>query len=134
MPDSKRRLRAAQEFLMHTGQGDFGKAVNLLSADVSYRAQGHNALAGLFSGRDAVTRHVADLVERTRGTFETFKWDDWLVGEQHVVGLSSAHAQSQGRKYKGRIVTVMRFNAADEIEALTVFFEDQAALDRFIGP
>ena len=134
MPDSKRRLAAAQQFLMHISEGAFDQAVRLLSEDVSYRAQGHNALAGLFTGRDAVTRHVADLARRTSGTFEAFKWDDWLVGQQHVVGLSSVHAQSEGRMYKGRTVTVMRFNVADEIEGITVFFEDQAAIDRFIGP
>jgi ketosteroid isomerase-like protein len=134
MPDSNRRLAAAQEFLMHIGSGDFGQAVGLLSEDVAYRAQGHNALAGLFTGRDAVTRHVGDLMDRTRGTFETFKWDDWLVGQHHVVGLSSIHAQSDGRIYKGRTVTVLRFNVADEIEGITVFFEDQSAIDRFIGP
>jgi len=134
MPDSTRRLTAAQEFLMHIGGGDFDKAIDLLSADVSYRAQGNNALAGLFTGRDAVIRHVRDLVDLTRGTFETFKWDDWLVGQSHVVGLSSIHAQSAGRMYKGRTVTVLRFNVADEIEGITVFFEDQGAIDRFIGP
>jgi ketosteroid isomerase-like protein len=133
MPDSKRRLSAAQQFLMHTGRGDFEEAVNLLSEDVSYRAQGNNALAGLFTGRDAVIRHLGDLVERTRGTFEAFKWDDWLVGERHVVGLSSIHAQAAGRMYKGRTVTVLRFNVADEIEGITIFFEDQSAIDRFIG-
>jgi ketosteroid isomerase-like protein len=134
MPDSKRRLSAAQEFLMHIGQGDFGQAINLLSEDVSYRAQGTNALAGLFSGRDAVIRHVGDLVALTRGTYETFKWDDWLVGDYHVVGLSSIHAQTAGKIYRGRTVTVLRFNGADEIEGITVFFEDQNAIDRFIGP
>jgi ketosteroid isomerase-like protein len=134
MPDSNRRLTAAQEFLMHLGRGDFESAINLLSQDVSYRAQGNNALAGLFSGRDAVIRHVADLVALTRGTYETFKWDDWLVGEYHVAGLSSIHAQTVGKMYKGRTVTVLRFNVADEIEGITVFFEDQDAIDRFIGP
>jgi ketosteroid isomerase-like protein len=134
MPDPTRRLSAAQEFLMHIGRGDFGQAINLLSEDVSYRAQGTNALAGLFSGRDAVIRHVGDLVALTRGTYETFKWDDWLVGDYHVVGLSSIHAQTAGKIYRGRTVTVLRFNVADEIEGITVFFEDQNAIDRFIGP
>jgi hypothetical protein len=51
-----------------------------------------------------------------------------------VVGLSSIHARSHGRIYKGRTLTVVGFNVADEIEHLTVFFEDQNAMDRFIGP
>jgi len=136
MPDSTHpdRLAIAQQYLIHTGRGDVTEAVSLLAENVAYRAQGHNALAGLFTGRDEVTRHLAQLVERTSGTFEAFKWEDWLIGENHVVGLSSIHAQSDGRIYKGRTVTVLRFNAADQIEGITVFFDDQSAIDRFIGP
>jgi hypothetical protein len=99
-----------------------------------YRAQGNNALAGLFTGRDAVIRHLTQLVERTKGTFEAFKWEDWLSGEHHVAGLSSIHARSHGMIYKGRSLTVLGFNVAGEIEHITVFFEDQGAIDRFIGP
>jgi ketosteroid isomerase-like protein len=134
MPDSTHRLARAQLFLTHIGRGDFLQAIDLLSENVTYRAQGNNALAGLFTGRDAVIRHLTELVERTKGTFEAFKWEDWLIGEHHVVGLSSVHAQSHGRIYKGRSLTVLGFNVAEEIEHITVFFEDQNAIDRFIGP
>ncbi|MGA2302974.1 MAG: hypothetical protein ABSH29_02115 [Acidimicrobiales bacterium] len=134
MPDSTHRLARAQLFLTHIGRGDFLQAIDLLSENVTYRAQGNNALAGSFTGRDAVIRHLTELVERTKGTFEAFKWEDWLIGEHHVVGLSSIHAQSHGRIYKGRSLTVLGFNVAEEIEHITVFFEDQNAIDRFIGP
>ena len=134
MPDSTHRLARAQLFLTHVGRGDFVQAIDLLSENVTYRAQGNNALVGLFTGRDAVIRHLTELVERTKGTFEAFKWEDWLIGEHHVVGLSSIHAQSHGRIYKGRSLTVLGFNVAEEIEHITVFFEDQNAIDRFIGP
>jgi ketosteroid isomerase-like protein len=136
MPDSTHpdRLDRAQLFLSHIGRGDFVQAIDLLSENVTYRAQGNNALAGLFNGRDAVIRHLNELVERTRGTFEAFKWDDWLIGQHHVAGLSSIHARSHGRIYKGRSCTVLGFTMADEIDHLTVFFEDQDAIDRFIGP
>jgi ketosteroid isomerase-like protein len=134
MPDSTHRLARAQLFLTHISRGDFVQAIDLLSQNVTYRAQGNNALAGLFTGRDAVIRHLTELVERTKGTFEAFKWEDWLIGEHHVAGLSSIHAQSHGRIYKGRSLTVLGFNVAEEIEHITVFFEDQNAIDRFIGP
>jgi ketosteroid isomerase-like protein len=127
-------MAAAQLFLSHIGRGDVDQAIDLLAENVTYVAQGNSALAGIFIGRDAVSRHLTALVERTKGTFEAFKWDDWLIGEHHVVGLSSIHGQSHGRMYKGRSVTVLAFNVADEIDHLTVFFEDQAAIDRFIGP
>jgi ketosteroid isomerase-like protein len=136
MPDSNHtaRLAAAQQFLTHIGRGDLGQAIDLLSEQVSYRAQGNNALAGLFTGRDAVARHLQQIVERTRGTFEAFKWADWMIGEHHVAGLASVHAQSNGRIYKGRTLMLVTFNSADKIEGITVFFEDQNAIDRFIGP
>jgi len=136
MPDSTRhdRLARAQQFLSHIGREDFFLAIDLLSESVMYRAEGNNALAGLFIGRDAVIRHLSQLVERTKGTFEAFKWDDWLMGEHHVVGMASIHARSHGMFYKGRSLTVLGFNVAGEIEHITVFFEDQGAIDRFIGP
>jgi ketosteroid isomerase-like protein len=136
MPDQHRHARvvAAQEFLTHIGRGDLGRAVELLSANVTYRAQGHHAMAGTFHGPDEVARHISQFVERTRGTFETFKWEDWLVGEHNVMGLSDIHAQAEGRKYRGRTLTLVSFDSADKIDAVTVFFEDQDALNRFIGP
>jgi hypothetical protein len=136
MPDSTHpdRLDKAQLFLTHIGRGDFIQAIDLLSENVTYRAQGNNALSGLFNGRDAVIRHLTELVERTKGTFEAFKWEDWMIGQHHVAGLSSIHAQSYGRIYKGRSCTVLGFTMADEIDHLTVYFEDQDAIDRFIGP
>lgn len=136
MPDSNQpaRLVAAQQFLTHIGRGDLGQAIDLLSEQVSYRAPGNNALSGLFIGRDAVARHLQQLVERTRGTFEAFKWEDWMIGAHHVAGVASIHAQSYGRIYKGRTVMLVTFNGADEIEAIMMFFEDQSGIDRFIGP
>jgi ketosteroid isomerase-like protein len=136
MPDPQRHARvvAAQEFLTHIGRGDLGEAIELLAENVTYRAQGHSAMGGLFQGRDEVARHIRQFVEFTRGTFEAFKWEDWMVGEYHVVGLSDIQAQANGRKYRGRSLTLVTFNSAEKIDAVTVFFEDQDALDRFIGP
>jgi ketosteroid isomerase-like protein len=134
MPDYTHRMAAAQQFLTHIERGDYGPVLGLMSDQVTYRSQGNNALSGLFIGRDAVARHLQQLFERTRGTFEAFKWDDWLIGEHHAVGLASVHAQSNGRIYKGRTLTVVGFNMADEIDGVTVFMEDQSAMDRFIGP
>jgi hypothetical protein len=136
MPDSTHadRLARAQQFLSHIGREDFVQAIGLLSENVMYRAQGNNALAGLFIGRDAVIRHLTQLIERTKGTFEAFKWEDWLIGEHHVAGLSSIHARSRGMFYKGHSLTVLGFNVGGEIEHITVFFEDQGAIDRYIGP
>jgi ketosteroid isomerase-like protein len=136
MSDSthRSRLGITQEFLLHISRGNPGEVMPLMSENVVYRAEGHHALAGVFTGRDAVARHLMQLVERTKGTFETFKWEDWMVGERHVVGLASVHAQANGRIYRGRTLTLVTFNVADQIEGMTVFFENPGAMDRFIGP
>ena len=136
MSDSTRHYRVAiaQEFLRHIGHGDPGQAIELLSPNVTYRTEGNNALAGLFTGRDAVVGHLMAVVERTKGTYETFKWEDWMVGEHNVVGLGVVHAQANGKIFRGRTLTLVAFNVSDEIEGITVFFEDPSGIDRFIGP
>jgi ketosteroid isomerase-like protein len=127
------RLKTAQAFLSHMGHGDVGMAADLLAENVTYRAPGKNALAGLFTGPDEVVQHLTRLAEKTKGTFDAFKWDDWLVSELHVAGLTTVHAQFDHRRYQGHHVIIVSFNAAEKIAGITVFFEDQGAIDRFIG-
>jgi len=136
MPDSTHTLRldTAKEFLRHVGHSDASQAIDLLSERVTYRVQGHNALAGVFVGRDEIVAHLAQVMHMTMGTFEAYKWEDWMVGEHHVAGLADFHAQTEQRKVRGREVIVVGFDVADKIDAITVFFDDQAAMDRFIGP
>jgi len=107
--------------------------VALLSDHISYRSNGNHALAGTFTGRDEVAAHLRELFERTRGTFEAAKFEDWLVGEHHVAAVTTIHAQQHGRRYSGRQVTVLGFDTDDRIDRATVFFEDQGAMDRFMG-
>lgn len=128
------RLVATQDFLTRIGRGDLGSAAHLLSEHVVYTVPGRNQLAGTFTGPQEVAAHLLKLADVTGRTFAAFKWDDWMVGEHHVAGLSTVHAHVEGRKYSGHHLTVVRFNAADKMEAITVFFEDQGAIDRFIGP
>src|SRR5208283_3140195 len=95
-------LAIAQQFVMHVGHRDFGRSIELLSSNVTYRVPGNHALAGVFSGREAVTRHLIDLVERTAGSFDAVKWEDWMLGEHHVAALADIHIQSAGQRYEGR--------------------------------
>jgi len=136
LPDSTRhaRLAIAQDLLTHIGRGDLGKAANSLSEKVVYTAHGNNALSGSYTGPEEVAAHLLRLTTMTESTFESFKWDDWLVGEHHVAGMTTVHAHAAGRKYSGHHVLLVTFNSADKIEGITVFFENQGAIDRFIGP
>jgi len=136
MPNSahRTRLEAAQQFVMHIGHRDSERAMELLSPNVVYRVQGQHALAGVFSGREEVTRHLAKLQELTRGTLDSLKWEDWLLGADHVAALTDIRVQSGGRLYTGRHVYLVSFDPDDRIAEVVVFFEDERAVERFFGP
>ena len=128
------RLQIAQLLVTHVGHHDFDHFVGLLSSDVQYRVGGRQALTGVFRGRDEVAAHVRELVERTDGTYDPFKWEDWLVGDQHVAALVDVRAQGHGARIETRLVFVLRFDAADQVSEITVFFEDSSVAERFFGP
>ena len=81
------RLAIAQQFLMHIGHRDFDQCIELLSPRATMRVPGRHALAGVFSGREEILKVHNRFAELTIGTFDTIKWEDWMVGEQHVAGL-----------------------------------------------
>jgi uncharacterized protein len=128
------RLAAAQQFLTHVLRGDLSQAITLLSPHVVHRVPGNSALSGLFTGPDDVVAHLRELAQTTAGTLDVTKWDDWMEGEHHVAGLSTIHAQADGRSYQGHQLMLLHFSAADTIDAVTVLFEEQGAIDRFVGP
>jgi len=128
------RLELAQRFVMHIGRRDLDDAIELLSARVRYRVRGTHALAGEFSGPEAVRTHLVNLSDRTLGTFETTKWEDWLVGEDHVAALAVIQMSADGRLYSGRHLFLVKFDVADMIVGITVFFEDESSAFRFFGP
>jgi ketosteroid isomerase-like protein len=135
MTDAPRpsRLDAAKSFVFHIGAVDLGAAIELLSPNVRYSVEGSNALAGHFSGRNEVAGHLCALAERTMGTFNPVKWEDWLLGEHHVAALIQVHMQADGRVFVGRYLFLMKFDADDLISEITVFVENAESADRFFG-
>ena len=133
MPEGT-RLAIARQFLAHIGHRDVDQGIELLSADATSRVPGSRALAGTFSGRDEVMRHLTDLYERTGGTFDAYKWEDWMVGEHHVAALADVHFDAKGQMYEGRHLLLVRFDLDDKIEEITVFFGDQRSIERLLGP
>jgi ketosteroid isomerase-like protein len=127
------RLATAQEFLLHIGHPDFDRAIGLLSPQVVYRIPGRHALAGTFHGPDEVTAHLTTLLERTTGTFEALKWEDWLVGQDHVAALVTVHVQSNASAYTGRHLFLVTFDVDDRISGISVFFENEDSAERFFG-
>jgi ketosteroid isomerase-like protein len=127
------RMAIARRFLVLIGHRDVEQGIELLSPDATYRVPGSHALAGTFSGRDEIIRHLISLFERTGGTLDAFKWEDWMLGEHHVAALADVHMNTKGQIYKARHLFLVRFDAHDKIEEITVFFEDQRAAERFLG-
>jgi len=125
------RLRTAEHFLAQLGRSDVELVRGLLSPSATYHVSGMHALSGTFSTLEDILVHLRDLAARTNGTVEATKWDDWLVGDYHVAGIGQLHMQANGQIYEGRHVFLFTFDRNDQIDAITVFYEDPAAAMRF---
>jgi|SRR5580658_5338993 ketosteroid isomerase-like protein len=125
------RLRTAEHFLALLGRSDVEPVLDLLSPSATYHVSGTHALSGTFSTPEDILSHLRDLATRTKGTMEATKWDDWLIGDYHVACIGRLHMQANGQIYKGRHVFFFAFDSNDQIDAITVFYEDPAAAMRF---
>jgi ketosteroid isomerase-like protein len=108
-------------------------AMTFVSPNVIYRVPGRHALAGLFHGADEVLAHLLALVDRSGGTFETYKFEDWLVGENSVAAVFDIHAQAHGATITERSIFLIGFDGSDKIAEITVFFQNEDAIERFFG-
>jgi hypothetical protein len=131
-PEPQRLINARRFFLSYSKE-HVDDAVQLLSPHVVYSVPGHNRVAGVFHGPDEVRRHIVKLIDFSSGTFEVLKWMDWMIGETHITALQYAQAQTRGRIYRGHHIYLLEFDPDDLLSAITVFFEDQPAADRFFG-
>jgi ketosteroid isomerase-like protein len=127
------RLAIAQAFVLHLGHLDVDQIGKLLSPTVTYRVPGSYGLAGTFHGPDEVTQHLMAMAERTRGTFDAFKWEDWMVGQDYVSILADIRMQIDQRIFSGRVIFLVGFDNHDKISTLGVFYEDMHAIERFFG-
>lgn len=125
------RLQLAQRFISYIVSADVAEALPMLSPAATYHVVGLHSLAGSFSTPEDIVNHLLTLAGRTSGTLEATKWDDWLVGDLHVAGLATVQMQAEGALYSGRQVFMMRFDRADLIDKITIFFEDAAAATSF---
>ena len=130
-PEPQRLINARRFFLSYSRE-HVDEAVELLSPHVVYSVPGHNRLSGVFHGPDEVRRHIVKLIDFSRGTFEVLKWMDWMIGESHITALQYAQAQTHGRIYRGHHLYLLEFDPDDLLSVIKVFFEDQAAADRFL--
>jgi ketosteroid isomerase-like protein len=131
-PEPQRLINARRFFLSYSRE-QVDDVVQVLSPDVAYTVPGQNRFAGTFHGPDAVRQHIVELIDFSHGTFEVLKWVDWMVGETHVTALQYAQAQTEGVIYRGHHIYLLGFDQGDLLTAINVFFEDQAAADRFFA-
>jgi ketosteroid isomerase-like protein len=129
---SQKRLQLAEQFVASIGRADVDGAVRLLSTNVVYRVEGVHPLAGSFSAAE-VMGHLQMLIQRTSGTMDATKFEDWLTGEHYVGCVVQVTFHAKRRRFSGRVFYLMKFDTADLIERFTVFFEDAEALSRFLG-
>ena len=61
------------------------------------------------------------------------KFEDWLTGEHYVGCVVQVTFHAERRRFSGRVVYLLRFDEADLIDRVTVFFEDADAISRFLG-
>jgi ketosteroid isomerase-like protein len=126
-----RRLTSAQELLQLIGSHDVDKAMSFLSDDVTYRVPGKQGLSGDYVGRDKVARHLVDVYEETKGTFDPLKWEDWMVGTDHVAVVAKISMERQAAIMTGRFLFLLRFNGDDTIDGIELFVSGPAQVDRF---
>jgi ketosteroid isomerase-like protein len=127
------RLINARRFFLSYSREHVDDAVQLLSPHVVYSVPGHSRLSGEFHGPDEVRRHIVELIDFSRGTFEVLKWMDWMIGETHIAALQYAQAQTPGRVYRGHHIYLLEFDPDDLLSTISVFFQDQTAADRFFA-
>ncbi|HEV8065364.1 MAG TPA: hypothetical protein VGP46_11055 [Acidimicrobiales bacterium] len=126
-------LGTARAFVTNLGAHATADTLRLLAPDVSYRVLGHHALSGTFSGREAVAAHLEAIINQTDGRLDPVKFDDWMLGLSHVSVLVDILVEVGAASQRLRHLILMRFNADDLIDELTVFFSDPASADRLYG-
>jgi ketosteroid isomerase-like protein len=113
-------------------RSDVEGAVSLLSPTATYRVEGVHSLSGTFSAHEVVD-HLLAMIQRTSGTFDATKFDDWLIGEHYAGCIVQVTFHADGRRYSGQVIFLFRFDQADLIDRVTVMFEDADAISRFFG-
>lgn len=130
MTDDK-RLGTLQAFLQRLFRGDLPSAVALLHENVRFRIPGRASLSGELHGRDEVARHLEEYMRFTNDTSDVLKWEDWLVGLEHVAAVTTTRMQHSGSLMTSRLVFLAAFSEDGLIEDFEVFFRDERALERF---
>lgn len=78
------------------GTGDLATLGELFADDIVWHAGGRSPISGDYKGKDEVFGFFAQLAERSGGTFRV-DIHDLLANDEHVVALTKATGQRQGK-------------------------------------
>jgi ketosteroid isomerase-like protein len=127
------RIEVAREFFQRAIRGEVSTAVEFLDENVSYHVPGSHQLAGHFSGPQAVAQHLGKLLQFTKRTVEVLKWEDWMVGVNHVAALIQLSVQHRTADQSLRAIYLVMLTDDSKIRRIEMFFDDQAAVERFFS-
>ena len=122
----------ARRFFISFATNRVDDAIHLLPPEVTYIVPGHITISGVYHGPDEVRRHLATMLEISKGTYDVLKWVDWMAGKL-TCDPSSRQLQRHGLIYRGHQLFVVQFDDNDALSVITVYFEDQEEADRFFS-
>jgi len=112
--------------------GDMATLDELFADDITWHASGRSVVSGDFEGKEAVFAYFGRLVQETGGTFR-IEVHDVLANDEHVVALTTASAERQGKSLENA-KGVQIFHIRDGKVTESWFHSgDQYADDAFFG-
>ncbi len=123
-------ISTVEEFFQKCFRGEIEQAVALLDPEVTYDVSGSHPRAGRFRGPAEVAKHMSDLLEVTHGTLNVLRWEDWMVGVNHLAVLLDLRLQRTGTVHTTRVIVLVGMSNEDRIRSVEVFFADPVAADR----
>jgi hypothetical protein len=130
-PDPPRLMNVKRFFVSTTGNDSEAVERRLLSPEVTYTVPGRSAVSGVFHGPEEVMNHLNSVFGISNCTYDVLKWDDWMLGENHISVLLTLQIQRDGAIFRGRLIYLVQTDRNDAISEITVYFEDQEEAHRF---
>ena len=112
------------------GAGDMATLDGLFADDIVWHVGGRSPLSGDYAGKEAVLGYFGRLGQETGGSFR-IEIHDMLANDEHVVALTTASAQRQGKSLSDA-PGVQVFHVRDGRVTESLFHAgDQYASDEF---
>jgi hypothetical protein len=131
-PDSSERVALVRRVLMTLSNREATAASLELSTTAHYHVPGHSRLAGTFIGREAIASHFQQ-VFRFATDSEGTHWVDFMEGTNLVSALVETTFGHRASRFQGMLCFIFSFGAADGVDDISLFLNDQDRFDRFFN-